>query len=274
MDVEDINTCYPGKIISFDGETQTCTCQIQVEDYYSGIEYSYLKQEAPVLVDVPVYVPQAGGWMLTFPVKEGDDCLVLYAQKGYDHWLYSGASETGLVDGLPPAEHYREFSLRDAICIVGLRPIPRAIPNYNTEDAELRNEGLTHRITMKANGDIELHTDTDIHVTAQNVNVKATTANVEAPAVNVKTDKLDVTSPLSSFSGNVTVGGNLTVAGGISMGGARKGSTCTLNGSLVMNGDSTFNGGATFSKDVTAEGKSVSKHTHIDAEGRPTQPPS
>ena len=164
MDVEDINTCYPGKIISFDGETQTCTCQIQVEDYYSGIEYSYLKQEAPVLVDVPVYVPQAGGWMLTFPVKEGDDCLVLYAQKGYDHW--------------------------------------------------------------------------------------------------------------SSFSGNVTVGGNLTVAGGISMGGARKGSTCTLNGSLVMNGDSTFNGGATFSKDVTAEGKSVSKHTHIDAEGRPTQPPS
>lgn len=255
MDFEDINTCYPAKIVSYDPATQMATCKIQVEDYYVGIGYSYRKQEAPLLVDVPVMIPQAGGWMLTFPVKEGDDCLVLYAQKGYDQWLYSGASETGLIGGRPTAEHYRAYDNRDAICIVGLRPVPRAIPNYNPDDMELRNESLTHRMTFKANGDIEVHTDTDVNITAQNT-------TITSPNVKVKSDLVTVDAPMTKFTGSIQVGGN------IGMGGAGRSNVCMLDGLIKVTGTGTFDG------EVTAKGKTVSAHTHTDAEGRPTSTPN
>lgn len=262
MDVVDINTCYPAKIESYDPVTQMATCRIQVEDYYTGLDYSFRKQDASLLIDVPVMIPQAGGWMLTFPIKAGDDCLVLFAQKGYDHWLYSGASETGLLGGRPTPEHYREFDLRDAICIVGIRPIPRAIPNYNPEDCELRNEGLTHRLTLKANGDIEMHTDTDIKVTANKVSVDAKAeVTVKAPSVKVDTDMLEVKSPMSKFSGSITVGG------GISMGGGARNNVCDIKGIMRVTGTGTFQG------DVTAMGKSVATHTHTGNQGAPTSPP-
>lgn len=261
MQLDDINTCYPAKIVSYDPKTQLATCKLQVEDYYTGIDYSYRKQPASLLIDVPVMIPQAGGWMLTFPVKEGDDCLVLFAQKGYDHWLYSGASETGLINGRPTPDHYREYDYRDAICIMGIRPVPRAIPNYNPEDMELRNEGLTHRLTFKANGDIEMHTDNNINVTAKEV-------NVTAPNVKVTSDLVDVQAPMTKFSGNVQIGGS------IAMGGSGSGNSCELNGTFKVTGDSVFDSNISCSADVVASGKSLVTHTHTGNQGAPTSPPN
>lgn len=268
MNIEDINTCFPAKIKSFDPVNQTCTVVVSVEDYYTGINFSYVKQEAPLLVDVPVHIVQGGGWSLTCPIKEGDNCLVVYAQKGYDHWLYSDLQETGLVDGRPTAEHYREFNIRDALCIVGFNPIPKAIPNYNPVDMELRNTDLNQRITFKESGNIEIHTTKDVNVTAANVTSVSDTATVTAPKTKIIADEsVEVQSPLTTFSGSIKVGGS------ISMGGAKKGSVCELNGLLKMNGDMESTGGATFASDVIAAGKSVAKHKHNDAEGRPTSPP-
>lgn len=260
MNIEDINTCYPAKIKSFDPVTQTCTVIVSVEDYYTGINFSFKKQAAPLLVDVPVHIVQGGGWSLTVPIKEGDNCLIVYAQKGYDHWLYSDLQETGLVDGRPTAEHYREFSIRDALCIVGFNPIPKAIPNYNPTDLEIRNADLNQRITLKEGGNIEIFTTKDVEVTAAN-------ATVTAPNTKIVADLVDVQSPMTKFSGNVMVGGS------ISMGGSFKGSVCELNGLLKINGQTVSTGAAEFSGDVTAAGISVSKHKHIDAEGRPTSQP-
>ena len=268
MEIEDFNTCFPAKIKSYNPVEQTCTVMVSVEDYYTGINFSYRKQEAPLLVDVPVHVLQGGGWSLTVPIKEGDNCLVVYAQKGYDHWLYSGLQETGLIDGRPTSEHYREFSIRDALCIVGFNPIPSAIPNYNPDDMEIRNADLSQRITLKKSGSIEVHTTMDVIVTAENVTSTSKTATVTAPKTKIIADEtVEVLSPLTTFSGNIKVGGSIL------MGGAKKGSVCELNGTLKMNGDMESTGGATFASDVTASGKSVSTHTHKDAEGRPTSAP-
>lgn len=271
---EDIKTCYPAKIISFDPVTQLARCKLSVEDYFTGVNYSYRKQAAALLIDVPVHTLQGGGWVITFPIKAGDDCLVMFAQKGYDHWLYSGAQETGLVDGIPTGEHYREFSIRDAICLVGIRPIPSAITEYSPDDVDIRNASKTQRVSLKANGDIEFQTDADVYTNAKNITSTAETVNVIAKDVNVdsdntiikaKTAKIDC--PLTEFTGSIKVAGNAIIGGGITMGGGAKTGVCRINGTIIATGTGTFDG------DVIAAGKSVSTHTHTGNMGNPTSPP-
>ena len=247
MDLSEVNTCYPAKVVSYNPETQIAQCVLQVEDYYTGLDYSFRKQGAPVLVDVPVMTMQAGGFMMTFPVKAGDDCLLLFAQKGYDHWLYSGASETGLVDGRPTPDHYRAFDLSDGICIVGLRPIPRAIPNYNPNDAELRNEANNQKIVLKASGDIEIITGNNVNITAQEITAKANLVTVNAP--------------MTKFTGSIEVAGN------ISMGGGTRSGVCDIKGVLQVSSSGTFQG------DVVAQGTSLHGHQHTGNAGQPTSPP-
>lgn len=267
--LEEVNTCYPAKVVSFDAVTQTVSCKLSIETYFTDRRLSYTKMNAPLLIDVPVHTLQGGGWSITFPIKEGDDCLVLFAQRGYDHWLYSGAQETGLIDGQPTADHLRAFSIRDAICLVGIKPIPSAIQNYSSEDVELRNTDRSQRVVLKANGDIEMITGTNINVNANVVNINSKEANVVADKVDVQsqTTKIkgtDVTvdCPLTKFTGAIQV------AGGISMGGGAKTAICDIKGNLQVQGSGTMTG------DFVAAGKSVSTHTHNDAEGRPTSPPN
>lgn len=279
--LDELNTCYPAKVVSFNPETQTAQCKISIEDYFQGQGQSFTKQTAPLLVDVPVYTPQGSGWSITFPIKEGDDCLILYAQKGYDQWLYSGAEETGLIDGQPTPEHYRWFDLSDSICLVGLRPIPRAISDYSPDDVDIRNKDKTQRITLKANGDIEIETTTNVSIKADTVNVNSTNANViadnvkvEAKDTKVNSPKVAVDCPNTQFTGNITVAGVVN-CGGIAMGGsARSAGVCDIKGTVNIQGNTSMTGTLNVSGEVSGNGKALSAHTHTGNMGSPTSPPN
>lgn len=278
--LDEVNTCYPAKIESFDPVTQTCTATLSIEDYFTALDEGYTKQLAPLLIDIPVYSPQGSGWSITFPIKKGDDCLLLFAQKGYDQWLYSAAQETGLIDGIPTAEHYREYSLRDAMCLVGIRPIPSAIKDYSADDVDIRNADRTQRITLRANGDIELDTTTNVSVKANTVNVNATTTNVvsdnvkvQAKDAKVTADTAMVTCPNTKFMGNITVSGVVNCSG-LSMGGAGKSAgVAEIIGTVNITGQTSMNGGLVASGDVISMGKSLSTHIHTGNMGSPTSPP-
>ncbi|MDR8345712.1 hypothetical protein FPK41_22485, partial [Acinetobacter baumannii] len=73
----------------------------------SGAEVSV---NLPLLVDVPVVFPRGGGCTLTFPVKPGDECLVIFADRCIDFWWQSGGIQE------PVDERMHDFS--DAFCIV------------------------------------------------------------------------------------------------------------------------------------------------------------
>jgi hypothetical protein len=181
-----LNTLYPGTIVSFNPEEQTATVRIAIEKYYSGMdtEELYEEFERPVLEDVPVHFPQCLGFSLTMPVKVGDSCLLVFAQRGIGHWLYRAEEKAGRnpVSNWPAKEHDQKYELGNTLCMVGFNPIPKAITSFNPDDAELRNATGTQRITLKASGDIEVKTNmgikidavNDIDITAGgNINMKA-----------------------------------------------------------------------------------------------------
>ena len=116
----------------------------------------------PILDDVPILLPRAGGFSLTFPIAIGDECMVVFQDMGIDNWWQSGG-----VQPQPSGKLYRH-DIGDAVAIFGVASNPRALANYSTTSAQLRSDDggtvldlIGGKITIKAdavelNGALEL----------------------------------------------------------------------------------------------------------------------
>lgn len=135
-------TALPCTILSFDPETQTASVQpVMLEPYTDGVVSKF-----PKIDFVPVVFPSAGGGSLTFPVKTGDEVLVIFSARNFDVWWDSGE-----VDKISSSQRYHNIT--DAIAIVGLTSKPNSV-KASTEDVELKFNSNTVR--LKADGNVEI----------------------------------------------------------------------------------------------------------------------
>jgi hypothetical protein len=193
-----MNTCYPARIVSFDALTQTAVVKLMIERYFSDFGENYKVLPTQELVDVPCHFPKGGGHAITMPVVAGDDCLVFFAQKGIDHWLYEGDEETGGLLERPSPQHKRHNSLSDALALIGfgsgiVAETPKVITDFQVNAIEIRNEDRTQRISLVVDTkDIEIVTSAnvvatiegDITATCANANIEATTLiTLKAPDI-------------------------------------------------------------------------------------------
>ena len=100
-------------------------------------------QSYPLLATCPVYFPNGGGFTLTFPVAEGDECIILFNDRELDNWMINGP-------GQPPTTG-RMHDLSDAIIIVGLRSNPRGLANISTNSTQLRSDDQTVFVDLNSN---------------------------------------------------------------------------------------------------------------------------
>ena len=103
-----LHCALPGKIVSFDAESQTAVIQPAVKRRAEQRDVPL-----PLFHDVPVFMP------VSFEITPGDACLVIFADCDIDAWFESGEAEM-------PASN-RMHSLSDGFAFVGFRP--RVIPN-------------------------------------------------------------------------------------------------------------------------------------------------
>ncbi len=146
----DVHTALPGQVISYDYSAQKASIQ-------PCLKKSYLDgttQEMPILNNVPVIFPKAGGASLTFPVMPGDNCLLLFIERSTDLWKSVG----GIVAPNDP----RKFDLSDAVAIMGLMPFSENSLSENNEDVLLTYKNSN--IRMKANGDIQIQTASKVAI--------------------------------------------------------------------------------------------------------------
>lgn len=90
-------------------------------------------QTLPILDAVPVSVPQGGDWIDTFPIAEGDECLLVFSDMGLDLWKQSGG-----VQKQPDGVSFRH-DIGDAIAIFGVRSSARPIADWSTTSRQIRN---------------------------------------------------------------------------------------------------------------------------------------
>lgn len=105
--IRDVHTCIPGEIKSFDASK--CTGNIQPSGKFKKANGDYL--DYPELSNVPVVLIQSADQKATiaYPIKEGDGCLLFFAEQQLDYWK----------DGRKPKSDLRH-GLSNAIAVVGL----------------------------------------------------------------------------------------------------------------------------------------------------------
>ena len=205
--ISKVRTAAPGIIQAFDPETVTCTVQLSVRGFNLGDE-SKISTNLPLLVDVPVIFPRGGGVTLTFPIAEGDECLVVFADRCIDFWWQNGSVQEP-VDG-------RMRDMSDAFVIPGPQSQVRKISGISISSAQLRtDDGAafieldpgTHAVTVTTPGKLTA-TAEETTVNGPVIFNGPVTFNSSVTQSEGKGD--------ASFGGNVTAKGDIT-AGNISL---------------------------------------------------------
>jgi len=140
--MENVHTCMPGEIDTYDPKTRKATVKPLLKKVY--IDGDVLDLE--ILTNVPIIFSSTKTAGVTFPINRGDSVLILFAERALERWYSTGeASEPGDT---------RRYHLSDAIAIPGLFSFNQPNISTNNEDLSVKNNGQT--ITIKNNGDIEV----------------------------------------------------------------------------------------------------------------------
>lgn len=169
-------TAMPATVTSVDLTKQTVSCQPAIKGTQTAKDGSTSQVSMPMLVDVPIVWPRAGGYALTFPIEAGDECLVVFASRCIDGWWQSGGEQAPLET--------RMHDLSDGFAIFGPSSQSRKLTNVQSDGVELRNDDRTRYVKL---------TDTATSV------VDATAIYLDAPTIYV--------------NGNITHTGNQTSSG-------------------------------------------------------------
>lgn len=151
--LNNVHTALPAAIISYDFVKQKASVQPLLNKVWTDGTTTPM----PVLDNVPVIFPRAGGGSLTFPVVEGDTCLLVFIERSTDLWL--------TVGGQVSPDDNRKFDLSDAVAILGLFPFSQDSLADNNEDVILTYSGSTIRI--KQGGAIVIETATTVAIGTQ-----------------------------------------------------------------------------------------------------------
>lgn len=144
-----LKVAVPGIIQSFNATEQTVTVQPAIQEKIldpKTLETSWVP--LPLLVDVPIILPRAGGFILTMPIGAGDECMVIFADACIDGWWANGGAKNTQPDK-------RRHDLSDGFCLLAPWSQPRVLSNYATDAAQLRTDDGTTYVSVKP-GEIDL----------------------------------------------------------------------------------------------------------------------
>lgn len=145
-----LRVSLPGIVQSFD--PATCTCTIQPAIAGQGVDEKGQIQSAPLplLTDVPVIFPRGGGCTITFPVKAGDECLVVFSDRCIDFWWQNG----GVQEPVDPRQH----DLSDAFAFVGPQSQAQKISGISTTSVQVRTDDGSSFIELMQGGNVNITT--------------------------------------------------------------------------------------------------------------------
>ncbi|MGY2438550.1 Gp138 family membrane-puncturing spike protein [Pseudomonas sp. SDO52101_S400] len=186
-----IQTAVPGIIQSFNADHMTCTVQPAISGLVRDETGALTGTDLPLLTDCPVQFPAGGGCTLTFPVKPGDECLVVFSSRCIDSWWQSG--------GVQAQADLRMHDLSDGFVLLGFRSQPRVIGGISGSAAQLRTD----------DGAAFVEVDSVTHA------INAVTAG--AALVSAQ-GNITLTAPLVTINGDVKVNGRVDSTGDVKAG--------------------------------------------------------
>lgn len=129
----------PGKVVSFDKDTQTITAQPLYRPSLNGTP-----TDMPELYEVPMRFARIGGFVITSPVKAGDHVTLRPQMRSSEKYHTEGTFE---------ATDARSHSLADYEAFLdGGEPLTDAIANFNGDNFEIRSADGSFAMEMSEDG--------------------------------------------------------------------------------------------------------------------------
>lgn len=184
FDREDLSTAIPCTVISYDNIKQTIVARPVMYD----MDKDGITRRQSDIYSVPVIFPSSGGGALTFPVRVGDSCLVIFSQRAFDTWWV-----TGKLPAQPSTQRFHDYN--DAIAILGLKSRNNSL-EASTDSVELRYEDsngrLINKITMSPDGDVVIENDKNTKI--QLLDGKIRLENSSEELISVLSELIQVVS--------------------------------------------------------------------------------
>lgn len=205
-------TAMPGIVDAYDIAKQSATIQgaikPQILDPKTG---KWKSVTLPLFGSVPVAWPGGGDFTFAFPLKKGDEGIVIFAKNCIDAWWENGGTAEQI--------EIRSHDLSDAMFVPGLRSKPRALnPAPAADKVELRKSDGSVSLVMESTGGGKI--------------------TLTAPGGISLQGPLDVNGvPVTKPSAGVlAIGGALTVTGNVTAGQGGVGFVTLLNHKHPANG--------------------------------------
>lgn len=228
--LKSVRTATPGFITAFDKATQTASVQPAIKiTLPDGTQ-----KDLPLCLDVPVKFPRGGDFVITFPVKAGDECLIVFADRCIDGWFSGGGTAA-------PAD-YRMHDLSDGFALVGFSSSTGKVSDFDTTGVAIRSLDNKTKVMLGDDGSITNVTENGSHKMTAGGSVM-----IDAP------QGLTINAPSITLNGNTLVKGNISGEAG--------------NGGT---GSSKFAGNIEADGDIKAGDISIREHHHPDAHGGDT----
>jgi hypothetical protein len=141
----ELHTAMPGRVESYDADTQTCDVLPQLKIQRPDGEGGYTTCDLPVLPHVPVCFQRTTNFFMSFPLQKGDFVLLVFSERAIGNWRQKGeASNPGDL---------RMHSLAGAVAIPGVYPTSGALENADGTNMVLgADDGGDSRIEIKPSG--------------------------------------------------------------------------------------------------------------------------
>jgi hypothetical protein len=124
-------TALPGIVASFDPTDCTASINPAIKGSILNPDNSVVNVPLPMLQKCPVQFPGGGGFLITSPLAEGDEVIVIFSSRCLDSWWKNGGVQPPLV--------LRMHSLSDGFCIPVVHSVPQApTPPISTTAVEIR----------------------------------------------------------------------------------------------------------------------------------------
>jgi len=186
-----------GTIQSFDSSNQTAIITINYKRTYfkqtDNNQYVSFLEDYPILYDCPVVILGGGTARITFPVSQGDQCLVLFNDRDIDNW-FNGSTTS-------PNQTPRLHSFADAIALIGPNNKNTAIKNYDSVRAIITNGTVKNGINPQTNK-LTLTNGTSLNTLLQNLCTQLENLTTAIAAITVSSGTFNVASaPVTGVSG-------------------------------------------------------------------------
>lgn len=144
----ELRVSMPGIIQSFDPTTMTASVTPAIRESVKNYD-SLVPQwaELPIIADVPVLFPGTTGYVMTFPLQQGDEVLLIFSDMNIDGFWQTGQVANQLI--------LRRHSLTDAFAVPlqGIsQPKVQEIVGFNATAPELRTAAGDVKLTLVSGG--------------------------------------------------------------------------------------------------------------------------